>query len=171
MSGTVRVSAPEGSALKVLTSNLHSLLHDHPDLAVEVVPQTLGFSLSRQEADFAVMVGRPKESCLRFESLGTYALGLYASATYLESHGQPSSPDELSSHRLIGYVEDLLFSDRLNIGRTVWPGWKSRVSVCSPLGQVEAVRSGLGIGIFHRFLLSENEMLIQVIPDLHLSRP
>ena len=170
VSGTVRISAPEGFALKVLTSNLNRLLLAHPDLAIEVVPQTLGFSLSRREADLAVMVGRPTEACLRFESLGTYALGLYASATYIESHGHPRSPDELSSHRLIGYVEDLLFSDRLNIARAVWPGWRSRVSIYSPVGQVEAVRSGLGIGVLHRFLLCEEDMLIPVLPELQLTR-
>ena len=170
VSGTVRISAPEGFALKVLTSNLNDLLLAHPDLAIEVIPQTLGFSLSRREADLAVMVGRPKESCLRFESLGTYTLGLYASATYLEAYGQPRSSDELSSHRLIGYVEDLLFSERLNIARAVWPGWKSRVSIYSPIGQVEAVRSGLGIGVLHRFLLSESDMLIPVLPELQLNR-
>ena len=170
VSGTVRISAPEGFALKVLTSNLNILLSAHPDLAVEVVPQTLGFSLSRREADLAVMVGRPKESHLRFESLGTYALGLYASPTYLKSYGQPRFSYELSAHHLIGYVEDLLFSDRLNIARSVWPSWKSRVSVYSPIGHVEAVRAGLGIGVLHRFLLSENDMLIPVLPDLQLSR-
>jgi DNA-binding transcriptional LysR family regulator len=61
VSGTVRIAAPEGFALKVLTPNLATLLREHPDLNVEIVPQTLGFSLSRREADIAVMVGHPSE--------------------------------------------------------------------------------------------------------------
>ena len=70
VSGTVRIAAPEGFALKVLTPNLGALLRDHPDLNVEIVPQTPGFSLSRREADIAVMVGRPNEGQLHSESLG-----------------------------------------------------------------------------------------------------
>ena len=67
VSGTVRIAAPEGFALKVLTPNLIILLREHPDLNVEIVPQTLGFSLSRREADIAVMVGRPTERQLHSE--------------------------------------------------------------------------------------------------------
>ena len=47
----------------------------HPDLNLEIVSQTPGFSLSRREADVAVMVGKPTEPRLYFESLGIYRLG------------------------------------------------------------------------------------------------
>ena len=57
--------------------------------------QTPGFSLSRREADVAVMVGKPSEPQLYFESLGTYRLGLYASRDYAEQHSLPEHVDEL----------------------------------------------------------------------------
>lgn len=77
--GTVRIAAPEGFALKVLTPRLRQLLDLHPKLNVEVVPQTPGFSLSRREADVAVMVGRPTEPSLKSVKLGNYTVGLFAS--------------------------------------------------------------------------------------------
>jgi len=170
VSGTVRIAAPEGFALKVLTPNLGVLLRDHPDLNVEIVPQTPGFSLSRREADIAVMVGRPNEGQLHSESLGIYALGLYASESYIADHGMPKTIDELLSHRLIGYVEDLLFSDRLNIAKHITSDWQSNIAIYSPIGQVEAVRSSLGIGVLHEFLLGKGDGLIAVLPELQLSR-
>ncbi len=170
VSGTVRIAAPEGFALKVLTPNLGRLLQEHPDLNIEIVPQTPGFSLSRREADIAVMVGRPSEGQLRSESLGTYALGLYASESYIADHGIPKTIDELLTHRLIGYVEDLLFSDRLNIANQISSGWQSNIAIYSPIGQVEAVRSGLGVGVLHDFLLEDGEELIAILPELQLSR-
>ena len=170
VSGTVRIAAPEGFALKVLTPNLRTLLRQHPDLNVEIVPQTPGFSLSRREADIAVMVGRPTERQLHSESLGTYALGLYASESYIADHTMPKTIDELLTHRLIGYVEDLLFSDRINIAKQIASDWQSRIAIYSPVGQVEAVRSGLGIGVLHQFLLGNGEGLVPVLPELGLSR-
>ena len=35
---------------------------------------------------------------------------------------------------------------------------------------VEAVRSGLGIGVLHQFLLGNGEGLVSVLPELRLSR-
>ena len=101
VSGTVRIAAPEGFALKVLTPRLDALAAEHPDLKLEIVSQTPGFSLSRREADVAVMVGKPSEPQLNFESLGTYRLGLYASRDYAAQHSLPEHFDELSSHRLV----------------------------------------------------------------------
>ena len=170
VSGTVRIAAPEGFALKVLTPNLATVLREHPDLKVEIVPQTPGFSLSRREADIAVMVGRPNEDQLHSELLGTYDLGLYASESYVTAYGMPTTIDELLNHRLIGYVEDLLFSERLNIARQVANEWVSNLAIYSPIGQVEAVRSGLGIGILHEFLLDHDMELVSVLPELRFSR-
>ena len=170
VSGTVRIAAPEGFALQVLTPNLGELIDVHPELNLEIVPQTPGFSLSRREADIAVMVGKPSETALDSETLGTYKLGLYASQQYVDKFGVPDDVDQLADHRLIGYVEDLLFSDRLNIARAVWSQWQSQVAIYSPIGQVEAVRAGLGIGVLHEFLLDRDESLVPVLPDLQLSR-
>jgi hypothetical protein len=88
------------------------------------------------------MVGKPTEANLDSICLGGYSLGLYASQSYLDQFGLPSSIEELSDHRLIGYVEDLLFSDRLNTPRSVWTQWKSQAAIYSPIGQVEAVKAG-----------------------------
>lgn len=170
VSGTVRIAAPEGFALRVLTPQLQGLLHQHPDLNVEVVPQSRGFSLSRREADIAVMVGKPDEPKLDSISLGTYRLGLYASPTYLHGRGRPDSVESLKGHRLIGYVEDLLFSERLNTPKSLWPQWSSQVAVYSPIGQVEAVKAGLGIGMLHRFLLSESDGLVHLLPEQDMYR-
>ena len=170
VSGTVRIAAPEGFALKVLTPNLATVLREHPDLNVEIVPQTPGFSLSRREADIAVMVGRPNEDQLHSELLGTYDLGLYASESYVTAYGMPTEIDELLNHRLIGYVEDLLFSERVNIARQVASEWVSNLAIYSPIGQVEAVRSGLGIGVLHEFLLDHHMELVSVLPELRFSR-
>lgn len=170
VSGTVRIAAPEAFALKLLTPGLPRLLADNPDLRVEIVPQLRGFSLSRREADLAVMVGKPVEQKLSHIRLGSYSLGFYASSDYLEKRGVPSALEDLSEHRLIGYVEDLLFSESLNTPRSVWPQWQSRLSIYSPLGQMEAVKAGAGIGMLHRFLITEEDALVSLLPEFQVER-
>lgn len=170
VSGTVRIAAPEGFALRVLTPKLGTLLEANPDLRVEVVPQSRGFSLSRREADIAVMVGKPSEPKLDSVSLGAYSLGLFASPDYLKRWGTPHSIEALGAHRLVGYVEDLLFSEKLNTPRSLWSGWESQVALYSPIAQVEAVKAGLGIGMLHRFLVSQTDQLVPLLPDTVMQR-
>lgn len=163
--GTVRIASPEGFALRVLTPNLGRLYDQHPDLNIEIVPQSVGFSLSRREADIAVMVGKPSEPKLDSVLLGSYSLGLFASPEYVAKFGIPGSLEELNQHKLVGYVEDLLFSDKLNIPKAVYSAWQSQTAIYSPLGQVEAVKAGVGIGMLHRFLLSPQDDLVHLLPE------
>lgn len=170
VSGTVRIATPEGFALRVLTPNLGRLLEPNPQLRVEIVPQSRGFSLSKREADIAVMVGKPTEAKLDSVRLSNYSLGLYAAPSYLEKYGAPKSLEELGQHRLVGYVEDLLFSEKLNIPKAVYTAWQSQAAIYSPIGQVEAVKAGLGIGMLHRFLLSPTDDLVHLLPDADRER-
>lgn len=170
VSGTVRIAAPEGFALRVLTPRLGRLLDTNPELRVEIVPQSRGFSLSRREADIAVMVGKPNEPKLDSLLLGSYSLGLFASPEYLQRSGTPRSLEELTGHSLVGYVEDLLFSEKLNIPKAVFSGWQSQTAIYSPIGQVEAVKAGLGIGMLHRFLLAPSDNLVHLLPEADRER-
>ncbi len=169
-SGSVRIAAPEGFAIKELSQRLGDLLQNHPSLNVEIVPQSRGFSLTKREADLAVMVGKPSEPNLSYVKLGSYYLGVYASVEYIQRYGVPETVEDLGAHRLIGYVEDLLFSERLNTPKAVWNQWQSQISIYSPLGQVEAVKAGLGIGCLHKFLLDEDHQLVHLMPGVELER-
>ncbi len=170
LNGLVRIAAPEGFALKVLSKHLVQYQALAPDVRIELVPQTPGLSLSRREADIAVMVGRPTERSLVAESLGHYRLGVFASESYLASHGKPTRIDELQQHTLIGYVDDLLFSQSLNVTAAIWPRWESHYAIYSPVGQVTAVQSGLGIGVLHEFLIDPSMNLIRVLPEIRVER-
>ena len=59
---------------------------------------------------------------------------------------------ELPRHRLVGYVPDLVVSPSLDYAAEFSPDWDAAFSISSALGQVEAVRSGAGIGILHAFI-------------------
>ena len=168
--GTVRVGAPDGFGVAFLAPRLGELTERHKGLRIELVPVPRTFSLSRREADIAVTLERPREGRLVARKLTDYRLGLYAARSYLDAHGTPETLDELGGHRLVGYVEDLLFTAPLDYTAEFFKGWRSNLAVSSAMGQTEAVRAGAGIGILHAFMASRDAMLVPVLPAHTLMR-
>jgi DNA-binding transcriptional LysR family regulator len=171
VSGTVRIGAPDGFGVAFLAPRLGRLIERHPDLSIQLVPVPRSFSLSRREADIVATVDRPTEGRLVAGKLVDYSLALYASQSYAEAHGLPASPAELSAHRLVGYVADLVASPSLDYATDFSPAWHSRFSVSAALGQVEAVRAGAGIGILHSFIARATPELVRLeaIPPIQRS--
>jgi DNA-binding transcriptional LysR family regulator len=159
VSGTVRIGAPDGFGVAFLASRLGALRARHRDLTIQLVPVPRSFSLSRREADIAITVDRPSEGRLVAGKLVDYTLGLHASRAYVAEMGMPKTPSDLGRHRLIGYVPDLAMSPSLDYATEFSADWNAGFEVSSALGQVEAVRSGAGIGILHTFIA-------RAVPDL-----
>jgi len=170
LSGTVRIGAPDGFGVGFLAPRLGQLATQHPDLDIQLVPVPRAFSLSQREADIAVMVERPTEGRLVARKLTDYSLSLYASAAYLAEYGTPTEASELGRHRLIGYVEDLLYSPVLDYAGDIWKPWRNRLEISSALGQLHAVAAGAGIAILHDYLAAEQPSLQRLLPSLSIER-
>lgn len=170
VSGTVRIGAPDGFGVNFLAPRLAKLTREYPDLTIQLVPVPRSFSLSRREADIAITVERPEQGRLIARRLVDYTLGLFGHRSYLEEYGMPETVEQLSKHRLIGYVEDLVINSSLAYASEISREWKPDFEVSSALGQVEAVRAGAGIGILHSFIARADPDLIAVIPDRVIRR-
>lgn len=164
VTGTIRIGTPDGFGLSFLAHHLDALTNRYPSLQVQLVPTPRGISLSKREADIAVMVGRPEKGKLVRKKLTGYSLGLFASKEYLDRFGEPRTTDELRHHRLIGYVEDLVTSPSLNYMHEFSKDWRSSIEVYSSRGQLEAVAAGAGIGILHHFMAEGMKNLQPVLP-------
>jgi DNA-binding transcriptional LysR family regulator len=162
VSGSVRIGAPDGFGVAYLAPRLGALTAEHRDLSIQLVPVPRSFSLSRREADIAITVDRPTEGRLVAAKLVDYSLGLYASRAYAQRYGLPQSVTELTCHRLVGYVGDLVASPSLDYAADFSPEWKARFEISSALGQVEAVRAGAGIGMLHAFIARAIPELVPV---------
>lgn len=170
ISGTVRIGAPDGFGSAFLAPRLHRIAEAHPDLHLQLVPAPRSFSLSQREADIAVMVGQPERGRLRTRRLTDYSLGLYASRAYLDRAGTPACPEDLRMHRLIGYVEDLIYTPELSYAREILPDWHSTLEIATAIGQCEAVRAGAGIAVLHGFMAAGDDRLVPVLPALRITR-
>jgi DNA-binding transcriptional LysR family regulator len=162
ISGTVRIGAPDGFGVAFLAPRLAALTELHPSLSVQLVPVPRSFSLSRREADIAITVERPSEGRLVAAKLVDYSLALYASQAYAAENGLPEDAEALRTHRLVGYVPDLVMSATLDYAGEVADAFDASFSISSTMGQVEAVRSGAGIGILHSFIARSYADLVPV---------
>jgi len=170
IAGTVRIGAPDGFGTFFLTPRLGKLMKRYPSLNIQLVPLPRTFSLSKREADLAIVIDRPVEGRLVARKLVDYTLRLYASKTYIEEHGAPQTPDELIQHPHITYVQDLIYSDQLNFMPQVFgPGFR-RFECASALAQAQAVKSGAGLGVLHDYASRADPDLAVVLTDLVFRR-
>lgn len=168
--GTVRIGAPDGFGTYFLSSRLGRLMEKHPRLTIQLVPLPRIFSLSKREADIAIVVDRPEEGRLTVRKLTDYTLGFYAARTYLTTHGEPATLEALTGHRLITYVQDLQYAGALNYFPEGFSPQYRRLECAGILGQTEAVRAGAGIGILHDYHASEDAALARILPGQTFQR-
>ena len=171
LSGTLRISVSEGFGSQFLTRHIGAFLATHPHIKVDLVANSGFLSPSKREADIAVMLSRPRAGPVICQKLADYRLRLYASPTYLDQHGAPSHPRELAdSHRLIGYVPDLLYAPELNYLGEFHSRLEPQLRSSSINAQMRLIEQGVGIGVLPCFIGDANEQLVTICPETSISR-
>lgn len=170
ISGTVRIGAPDGLGNYFLAAELGRLAADHSDLVIELVPLPRSFSLSKREADLAVCLDPPTEGRLMISRLGDYSLHVYAARAYLERCGAPASVADLAAHTIVTGVEDYAYASSLDYVGTLERHAGRMFRCAGVVGQMEAVKAGVGIGILHDFAVRDAGDLVRVLPDVVFRR-
>lgn len=170
VSGTVRIGAPDGLGNYFLAAALGELTRRHPNLVVELVPLPRTFSLSRREADLAIVLDPPAEGRLVVSRLTDYTLGAYAVRGYLDRHGTPASTADLKDHAVVTGVEDLAYASALDYSAALEKHARRKFRCASVMGQIEAVRSGTGIGILHDFAAGAIDGMVPILPEIVFRR-
>ncbi len=164
LTGTIRVGAPDGCATYLLPAVTTAIQAANPGLSVQIVALPRVFNLSKREADMAIAVSRPKTGRLRVQKISDYRLGLAASRSYLNDHGPVADLKSLKSHRLVGYIPDMIFDRELDYLAEL--GLET-VDLASNLVSVQLgwLRRGAGVGVVHHFALPDMPELVPVLPD------
>lgn len=171
MEGIVRIGSPEAFGTFCLAGQLGRLALQHPRLQVELIATPRNYSLSKREADIAIGLSRPRTGRLHAVRLTDYELGLYGSAAYLDRNGIPVSLGQLHDHRLIGYIDDLVFAPELDYFTAALPGLAPVVRISNVLTQMETVESGFGLCILPCFMADTRPSLLRVLDaDVRLTR-
>ena len=170
ITGTVRVGAPDGLGNYFLADHLGTLAARHPGLVIQLVPLPRTFSLSRREADIAITLDRPKQGRLILSKLTDYTLSVYAAESYLAREGAIKSQADLAGRLFVTQVEDFVYSRSLDYASVLGRLMSRRYECGSVVAQMEAVRSGHGIGILHDYAAQRYPELTRLLSDVRFVR-
>lgn len=164
-SGIVRISTAEGFGSYIIAPALAEFSRHHPKLKIDLVAASGFLSVSKREADMAILLARPTTGRLFVRKLANYKLMLYASSNYLASHPLISKLDDIKDHVLIGYVDDLIYSPKLRYLDELPFEASPAIRSSSIVGQMQAAKAGAGLCVLPCFMADMESDLIRVLPD------
>jgi DNA-binding transcriptional LysR family regulator len=168
--GSVRIGAPDGLSTYYLARCFQDFCEEHPHIKIQLVPMPQVLQLSKREVDIVITLEKPDSGRFVTRKLTDYSLGIYGAKTYLETHAAPQTIEELSQHHLIGYVEEYAFSSALDYVRKLYDGAEPSFECASAVGQLEAVRASMGLGVVHDYIAHQTPDLVRVLPERRATR-
>jgi LysR family transcriptional regulator, regulator for bpeEF and oprC len=102
--GHVKVSLPVIMAKSTIVPALPAFFKAYPDIDVELVLTDRQVDLVEEGIDLAIRVGAVGDVGLVAKRIGCYSQITCAAPSYLETHGEPKTLDDLANHLAVGYV-------------------------------------------------------------------
>ena len=102
--GRLRVAVHSSPANSHIVPNLPVFLNSYPELQLDVSIVAGAMSLEAKNFDVAVFLGDPPDSSLVAHRIAERRFRTVASRSYLDRHGTPQSPEELTAHNCLVHV-------------------------------------------------------------------
>lgn len=163
LAGTIRITTTDTIARGLLMPYLAAFRVLHSAIQLEMVINNSFLSLTKREADIAVRPSNRPPQHLIGRRVGRIRTAIYASKTYLKKNKKTKAcanhdwvaPDETLSHLAQAkWVKKHIREDRI-VAR-----------VDSLMSMLDAVRSGMGIGLLLCLLADDEKDLIQMAEPL-----
>ncbi|WP_413184926.1 LysR family transcriptional regulator [Paraburkholderia sacchari] len=165
LSGHVRVGSTEGFGCFFLAPQLARFTGKHPDMSIDLLPVPHFVSLSKREADLAIMLERPERGQYVYTKLCDYRLRLYGTPDYIERHAPIRNAADLRQHAFISYVADLAFSHELLYLERTAPNVTASLCSTSVIAQYHAALQGSALAILPCFMAEPDPRLVAILPD------
>lgn len=163
--GVIRIAAPDVFGQRFLAPRIGALADVYPALKVELVTTPRPTDLTKREADIAITGQRPQQGRLHSRKLTDYELGLYATQTYLNLSSPIRSRSDLQSHRLVGFIDDLILAPEMNYLADIDPALKPAISTTSGSSQSVIILADAGVAVLPCWLASEETRLVRVLSN------
>jgi len=171
LSGHVRIGATEGFGSYFLTPMAADFQRRYPHITLDILPVPRFVSLSKREADLAITIERPQRGPYVCSKLCDYALKLYGTRRYLADHAPIRDKRDLAGHTFIGYVDELLFSERLRYLEDLLPQSQVVLRSTSVIAQYHAALQGRSLAILPCFIAAQDDRLVPVLEaEVEISR-
>ncbi|WP_111978012.1 LysR family transcriptional regulator [Algibacillus agarilyticus] len=101
--GKLRVDAVSPFIFHQLTPHMSAFTKAYPEIEIELNSNEGIIDLIEKRTDVAIRIGKLEDSTLHASALGKSPLFIVASPEYIAQNGLPKTPDDLKSHKLIGF--------------------------------------------------------------------
>lgn len=165
--GEVRVAASEFIGVDVIVPRLAELRSAYPLVTIELVLDNRAADLLAGEADVAVRLFAPRQLDLVATKIGEVSIGLYASRSYVATHGTPEDMDDLILHHaLVGFDPRGPFAHGFETFDARLTPSVLALRTDSLEAQLMAARTGFGIAALQRPMAARFPELVEVLPGL-----
>jgi DNA-binding transcriptional LysR family regulator len=162
--GSIRLTATEALAHRVIAPAIAELRKSHPDLQVDLAVGVRSLDIARREADLAVRVGRPSGPGLVSRKLGEVGYSLYASRSYFAKHRIPQRGKGLAECDLITFTGAPAATSPFFMNESL-EGARIALRCNNPLIQLQAAANGIGVAELACFLADDCADLVRIWPD------
>ena len=167
-SGPLKVDVHGTLARHFLIPALPRFLGEYPGIQVHLGEGDRLVDLIREGVDCVLRVGEPRDSAMVGKRIAMLQEGTFASADYLARFGTPLRPEDLASHRMIGFVSSVtgnVMPLELTIdGKLEYFTPALALSVASGESMVAAAEAGLGLIQLPRYH-AQSRKLIEILAD------
>jgi len=168
LEGTVRITASTIVAHYILPALLRPIREEFPAIAIEIVPSDSIENLLLRESDIAIRMFRPTQLELIAKKIGELPIIVTAHASYLGAHGTPTTPDQLTSHTLVGMDRsDLIISAAKTLGFDLKRA-DFALRTDSQTGSWELLKAGLGVGFAQLGLVTDTPGMRVLLPMIKI---
>ena len=171
LNGTLKVALPLSFGVRHMAEPVAEFSRRHPRVRFDLDLNDRRVDLIDEGMDLALRIGRLKDSSLIARRLFDARTALVASPAYLEAHGAPERPEDLTGHAFLTY-SNLAEPNRM-VGRDA-AGRRFDVEVTAQLSAssgdfvAEQAKAGRGIALQPTFIVGgaiERGELVPVLGD------
>lgn len=169
LTGTLRVTCPEGMASRLLAPVIEAFREKHPELRIDLIMTDRRLDLAKGEAEVALRMHEPGEESLVARRIADSPWAIFASRSYIRRHGRPERLEDLNQHAIVEFAGELAANHAARWMQSVAPNSAIAARGNSMLGVVAAVRSGAGLAPLPMLLgAAENglEPVLTSIPEI-----
>jgi len=166
--GLVKLTSHVTVGQRIIKSGFLDSFHSrHPGIIVELIMEQRALDLSKGEAHIAIRGGAlGNDPALVGRKIADVPWGLYASLSFVERHGRPSTPVDIDGFSVVELVDEIEALEAARWMKTHAP--TARVAArCSNIPSVHlAIKSGAGIGPLPAVYAAADEELVCVLGPL-----
>ena len=166
--GELRVTTTFGFGSLWLAPRLPKLYEKYPDLKIDLMLEERVLDLPMREADVAIRMKEPSQADLIRKRLMSVRMCLYASRSYIDRLGAPTSIEEITNHRLVCQSPSTaqVGAGAMLVQHLMTHELRSTLTVNNYFGVLQAVLNNLGIGVLPDYVTQDFPELIRVLPEI-----